>query len=433
MLLLSSLTLAAVITHYHLICVPMCVPLRAAIEGSEMARQRSGSTFKRGSGKNATWWARLTFIDEVTGKRRDLQRRAESKAHAEEIRAQLVRDYDTGGQRLLEAEKKTFDELAAYCKEHFFFPAQYDAEGRKIAGVRGVASALSAIAPLVEYFGKMRIRDITPAHLMAYRAARLQGKTKRGATRTIATVNRELSKMRMMLNIAVQNDWLVKSPFAKARQGSLISTADERQRERILTPDEERRLLAACNMETRKHLHALVIAALDTGARQGELLNLRWSDVDLEARTLRVTSYKGKTVQRRELHITTRLLLELEKLRTKKPPAAWRQLRKTKQRPDEDLVFGISDNVQWAWEAARSEAGLEGLRFHDLRHTAATRLAAHMEAAEVGRVLGHSNPTTTYRYVNRTPEMIKRAGAVLESFGAEAAAQEVHDTAELVN
>src|SRR5919205_3157830 len=110
-----------------------------------MARQRSGSVFKRVKGKKVTWWARLTFVDEVTGKRKDLQRRAENKAHAEELREQLVKEYDTGGQRLLEAEKKTFSELAAYCKEHYFFPARYEAEGRKIAGVRGVATALSAI------------------------------------------------------------------------------------------------------------------------------------------------------------------------------------------------------------------------------------------------------------------------------------------------
>lgn len=398
-----------------------------------MARQRTGSILKRSKGKKVTWWARLTFIDEVTGKRRDLQRRAENKAHAEELREQLAREYDAGGQRLLEAERMMFAELAEYCKKHYFFPAQYDAEGRKLAGIRGVDSALSAVSPLVEYFDHMRLRDITPAHLAAYRAERLKGKTRRGTERTIATVNRELSKMRMMLNVAVANDWLVKSPFTKAKAGSLISIADERQRERILSPDEERKLLAACDTPKRAHLRALIIAALDTGARQGELLSLTWEDVNLESRTLRVTSYKGKTVQRRELYITSRLLLEFEKLRTSKPSAAWRVVRNTHEKPDENLVFGITDNVKWAWRAARSEAGLDGLRFHDLRHTAATRLAAKLQVSEVGRVLGHSNPTTTYRYVNRTPEMIERAGKVLEAFTVETTSQEERSTAETVN
>ncbi len=151
------------------------------------------------------------------------------------------------------------------------------------------------------------------------------------------------------------------------------------------------------------------------------MLGLHWHDVDLDQRVLTVTSYKGKTVQSRELYITSRMLIEFERLKLEKPVAAGRVLRKTGEKPAASLVFGITDNVQWAWESARSEAGLDGLRFHDLRHTAATRLASEMQVTEVGRVLGHSNPTTTYRYVNRTPEMVRRAGQVLEQFHADTA------------
>lgn len=89
-----------------------------------MARQRSGSTFKRGKGKKITWWARLTFIDEVTGKRKDLQRRAESKAHAEELRDELVKEYDNGGQKALESERMTFADLCDY----------YKAQGERLPG-----------------------------------------------------------------------------------------------------------------------------------------------------------------------------------------------------------------------------------------------------------------------------------------------------------
>lgn len=258
----------------------------------------------------------------------------------------------------------------------------------------------------------MKLRDITVEHLRAYRALRLKSETRTKTVRSIATVNREMARMRMMLNIAVSNDWLVKSPFSKARHGTLITVADEVKRDRIITSGEEKSLLEACDTPARAHLHALVLAALATGARQGELLTLQWKDVDLDALTLTVTSYKAKTVQHRPISINPKLLAVLNKLRTNNPQAGV-----------DERVFGILDNVKWLWKKARLEAGLDGLRFHDLRHTAATRLAQHMQLSEVGRVLGHSTPSTTYRYANLTNDMSRRAGEVLMNYHNESNTQ----------
>jgi len=84
------------------------------------------------------------------------------------------------------------------------------------------------------------------------------------------------------------------------------------------------------------------------------------------------------------------------------------------------LIFGIIDNVKRSFTAARSKAGLNDVRFHDLRHTAATRLVGvHIPLSEVGRVLGHSQANTTYRYVNANVETAKRAAAALDAFNAE--------------
>jgi integrase len=90
------------------------------------------------------------------------------------------------------------------------------------------------------------------------------------------------------------------------------------------------------------------------------------------------------------------------------------------------LVFGVVDNVQTSFERARADAGINGLRFHDLRHTAATRLAAaHIPLSEVGRVLGHSQPSTTYRYINSNIDTARRAAAALNTFNSEIPDQEV--------
>jgi integrase len=110
-----------------------------------------------------------------------------------------------------------------------------------------------------------------------------------------------------MLNDAVVNDWLVRSPFVKAKKGELIAVAHEAKRQVVLSSENEQKLLQACSTSKRRHLKAMIIAAIDTGCRQGESRRLRWSDVDLQANTLRVTSYKGKTVNRRFVPITDRL------------------------------------------------------------------------------------------------------------------------------
>jgi integrase len=197
--------------------------------------------------------------------------------------------------------------------------------------------------------------------------------------------------LRRMLTVAQREGWILRNPFAAG--DSLISLAAENKRERILTRDEEVKLLAACKTPQRAHLKAILICALDTGMRQGEIFSLRWRDVDLEERILNIQAFHTKTMKERQVAITTRLAIELERLKASAPD-------------DRDgLVFGILDNVKRSFTAARSKAGLKDLRFHDLRHTAATRLVgAHIPLSEVGRILGHTQANTTYRYVNANVE-----------------------------
>jgi len=154
--------------------------------------------------------------------------------------------------------------------------------------------------------------------------------------------------------------------------------------------------------------------------RQGEILSLRWRDVDLENGLLNIQAFHTKTMKERQVAITTRLAIELEQLRASAP------------NDYEGLVFGILDNVKRSFTAARNTAGLNDVRFHDLRHTAATRLVgAHIPLSEVGRVLGHTQANTTYRYINANVETAKRAAAALDAFNAEAT--EAAPPAELVH
>jgi|SRR5215831_152953 len=400
-----------------------------------MAKERTGSIVRRKprqKGDKPSWWARVTYIDPVTGKRRDLQRRATSKADAKDRVHELLKEIDATDGRTLAHERRTFAELADYYEKHYLKPAEY-VEGRKISGLRSLKGLTGQLNAARSYFGQRGLRSITYADLASFRSERLKTPTrgdqaryveelneyeralkrKRRAekptlkvTRTIATVNRELALVRRMFRVAQREGWIVNNPLSMGE--SLISIADEKKRERILTRQEEQRLLEACRDPQRAHLRPILICALDTGMRQGEIFSLRWRDVDLKKGEILVAAFNTKTMRARNISLTIRLATELEAIAKNAP-----------RRPS-DRVFGISDNVKRSFDAIRRTAGIENLRFHDLRHTAATRLVgAHIPLSEVGRVLGHTQANTTYRYVNANAETAKRAAAALDAFNGQ--------------
>ena len=93
------------------------------------------------------------------------------------------------------------------------------------------------------------------------------------------------------------------------------------------------------------------------------------------------------------------------------------ELRRLRKHTTGELVFGIKTSVKNAFNKAKTKAGLSDLRFHDLRHTNATRLVGgSMPLSEVGRMLGHTQPSTTYRYVNANVDTARRAADLLNQF-----------------
>lgn len=358
-------------------------------------RKRTGSVVHR---KDGTWWARITFTDPVTGQRHDFTRRAKNRADAKDKQHALVREVEQSEGRTVLNERKTFAELADFFESAFLIPAKY-VDGRKVEGLRSVRTLLLHLRCLREHFGKTRLRAFTYESLRVFRAKRLATETRSGGQRTIASVNRELALLRRMLNIAEREGWIVRSPFRNGE--SLISPADERQRTRILSPAEEAKLLAACEHPQRRHLAPIVICALDTGMRLGEILSLSWSDIDFENGSITIRASNTKTQTARVVSLTKRLRFALERLQEGQQGA--------------QTVFGIT-TVKHSFTAARRVAGLDGVRFHDLRHTAATRLVqGHLALAEVGRILGHTQPRTTYRYTNSNLETAERAAAILDA------------------
>jgi len=235
-------------------------------------------------------------------------------------------------------------------------------------------------------FGDKPLDTITTDDIERFRESR-----NREGLSTV-TVNHDLKLLRKMLNWGVRMGYLERTPF-KIGTETAISLEREIPRSVRFESDDEQRLLDAAD----PHLRAVIIALLDTACRSGELLSLQWKNVNLERREMLIEGHKAKTRTARILPISSRLLSVLE-LRRHAPDG---------QPPGpEAYVFGNDlgepvKSVREPWEKARKAAGLPGLQLRDLRHEAGSRFdEAGVPTNYVSKILGHTNLTTTSRYLN---------------------------------
>lgn len=371
-------------------------------------RNREGSVYEY-KGKV---YARVQLIGE-DGKRKDKKVLAKSRKHARELIATLKTEVKAHGDSVLDSYRMTFGELAKIYETVKLVPARYE-DGRKVAGLRSWRYTKSFLPTLVTHFGRRQLRSIKHSDLEAFRLERLGTPVRCGTDeddepiyrpRRMASVHRELGLLRAMLRYAEREGWIVKSPFDG--NTGLISTANETKRDRILTREEEKRLLAGCTGR-RKHLKPILLAALDTGMRRGELFKLTWQDVDLAANLIHVRATNTKTETERTVGITDRLRAELERIYAEHP----------ENYPGP--IFGVLDNVKTAFTGLREDAKLKDFRFHDLRHTAITRMIqCGLPAAEVMKISGHTQYSTFSRYVNVNQEAARRGAELLTAYLAQ--------------
>jgi integrase len=364
-----------------------------------MAKERTGYCF---SDREGRWYARMTFTDDH-GKRRNIKRRALDEKDANKILKGLLREVEDNGEKGLDGARMSFDDLADYFEKMYVKPAEY-VDGRKVAGLRSAVKALSLLKTLRAYLGNKRLPALSYGEIEHYKLTRLKTPTRSKGQRSIASVNRELAMLRRMLNVSVREGWIQKNPFSMG--DTLISPADEQKRERILSREEEARLLAACTGR-RAHLRPIIIAAIDTGCRKGELLKMRWRDVDFTEGVITIVAFNTKTMRARQVSMTARLSDEL------------RLLWEASSRDTGALVFGFVDNVKKSFTGARVESGLDNLRFHDLRHTHGSRLdELGFSLAKIGAQLGHTQVQTTLRYINRDKSAVRQVAQALDVFNA---------------
>ncbi len=260
------------------------------------------------------WYARFDYTDEL-GKRRTIRRKAPTEAKAKQLLERLLEEYKTRGAQALDGERMSFADLATYYEDTYLIAPEY-VDDRKVAGLRDYINSKGLLKVLKQALGSRRLRSITYGDIERLRAARIRCPTIHDKQRSLATVNRELSMLRRVLNVAVRNGWLLRSPIVGAK--SLIAPGDETPRQRVLTRDEEIRLLLACN-GPRAYLRPIIITAIDTGMRRGELLSLRWSDLDFAMRIINVRAFNTKTMRARQTAMTHRVFEALSGLAAVEP------------------------------------------------------------------------------------------------------------------
>ena len=220
------------------------------------------------------WWIRYR---DASGKDRR-ERAAPTKREAQKILAERVAAVNAGKKLPPQRDgSKLFSEFAAQYQETI-------AE-RQVWS----ASVATAIKHWQQHLGKRcRLREITPQRVEEFRTKRLKAGVRK------STVNRNVAVLKRLLTVAVDWDLLRENPVRRVKQ-----YREENQRLRFLSHEEAKRLVAACRRSRNPLLAPLVVLALNTGARKGELLGLRWADVSFEARTLSFP--KTKNGERRDL------------------------------------------------------------------------------------------------------------------------------------
>lgn len=237
---------------------------------------------------------------------------------------------------------------------------------------------------LKKHFRETDLRQITPMEIERFRSSLLS----KGLEKS--TTNRYIALIKRMFNLAIDEGYVETNPAKKVR---LFSEA-ENLKERILSEEEETRLIENCC----DHMKDIVTFGLNTGMRLGEILRLKWANVDMRSGMIRVEFTKSGKTRIVPMNQTLRAMLS--------------GLRKR----GGEYVFtnpGSNDRfreIKRSFKTGCRKAKIEGLRFHDLRHTFASRLVRNgVDIGTLRKLLGHSTLLVTQRYVHSDEGMLRSA------------------------
>ncbi len=251
---------------------------------------------------------------------------------------------------------------------------------------------------LIRFFGKdFSFLKIGTKEIEEYRIYRIN----QGASKS--TINKDLRLLSTVINRAVEFEWI---PEHKLYRKSLLFREIKNERVRYLSKEEEEKLLQVLESGKNKTLKNIVLLSLHTGMRLGEILNLKWENVDFKNKILILFPDQTKNKKRHVIPLNKtayKVLKEQETMKLLKCPYVFhRNGRK---------INSIKDG----FKSALKKAGIEDFRFHDLRHTFASRLVQRgIDLYVVKELLNHSSIMVTQRYAHLRLENMKKAVEILE-------------------
>lgn len=353
-----------------------------------MKRQRkkiiSDGLYQRGN----VWW--ISF--NLNGQRYRRSTGTEDRALAELILAKTKVQITEGKWFEIDAARDyTFDELMhKYLEEHSKVnktPESTDRDKHYIIHLKRI-------------FGGLTLDKVTAKLASEYKAMR----TRDGAKP--ATIKNELVCFNHALNLACREwEWLRYNPLSRVKMPVTANQVD-----RWLSPEEEVALMDACH--DRPWLKDVIVFALNTGVRQGGIRHLKWSDVDFFRRTATLKK-KSRMSQGKYTIPLNQMVVEMLKANRKVVSMSGYVFTQHGEQLSKR-------EIQRQFVTATKRAEISSFRFHDLRHTFATRLAqAGIDIYTISKLLGHSSVKMTERYAHHCPESLRYGVEILHKLNAE--------------
>lgn len=218
--------------------------------------------------------------------------------------------------------------------------------------------------------------------------------TAKGAKRSAATTNRYMSSLSALLSYASNHlNWLSENPALRLKK-----LKESRGRDRVLGENEITRLLSAAKESKSLYLYCIILLSITTGARQGELLNIEWKDIDFENKIAYIR--ESKNGHPRSIALCDPVLEELIRFhqeRNSHKPLVFAS----------KTAFGRID-IKKAWQNALDRAEIKNCRFHDMRHTFCTYAAAKGASnLQLATATGHRTLSMLMHYTHMDAQVTK--------------------------